>query len=121
MCIRDRHKPDVLLLGETHLTPHRRFRLPNYVCYRDDRSGRAGGRTAIAVKASLRHHRVVLHQRRNLECTVVELHGALGGLLVVSAYKPTQTELLSNDLEAVFGAHRRVVLAGDLNLSLIHI
>ena len=57
-----------------------------------------------------------------------ELHSALGGLLVVSAHKPPQTELMSNDLEAVFGAHRRVVLAGDLNckhpdwgLSLIHI
>ena len=55
-------------------------------------------------------------------------YGALGDLLVVSAYKLPQTELLSNDLEAAFGAHRRVVLAGDLNcnhphwgLSLIHI
>ena len=42
-------------------------------------------------------------------------HGALGGLLVVSTYRPPQTELLSNDLETVFGAHRRVVLAGELN------
>ena len=110
-----RLKPDVLLVGETHLAPGKRFRLPNYVVYRNDRPGRAGGGTAIAVRANISHHRVDLPQRQHLECTAVELHGALGGVLVVSAYLPPNRELLRADMDAVFESHRRVIMAGDLN------
>ena len=110
-----RFKPDVLLLGETHLTPANRFRLPNYVVYRDDRVGRQGGGTAIAVRTSIGHHRVVLPQRTNLEATAIEVHGALGGVLVVSAYKPPRAELFAGDLDVIFDSHLRVILAGDLN------
>ena len=49
----------------------------------DDRISCAGGGTTIAVKAYIHQQRVVLPQRRNVECTVVVLDGALGGLLVV--------------------------------------
>lgn len=62
---------------------------------------------------AIHHCRVNLRQR-HLECTVVELHGAFGGLLTGSAYKPQQ-EVLTQDLDVVFRAHRRVILAGDFN------
>ena len=55
-----RLKPDLVLLNETHLTPANRLRLANYVCYRNDRPGTAGGGTAVAVRLNLEHHRVVL-------------------------------------------------------------
>lgn len=58
---------------------------------------------------------VHLHSREHIEATAVELHGALGGLLVVSAYKPPQKDLLNTDLSAIIGVHRRVIIAGDLN------
>ena len=65
---------------------------------------------------SISLHRVVLPQRRTLKYPTLELHGALGGLLVISAYKPPQPyKLLSNALEVVSGAQRRLVLAGVLN------
>lgn len=72
-----RHKPDVglLLIGDTHLTTDRRFRLPNYVCYRDDRMGQPRESTAIAVKSSIRHHCVCLtslHLRQSCKgCSAV--------------------------------------------------
>lgn len=114
-----RHKPDVLLLSETHLTPHRQYRLPNYVLYRDDRPGPvnrpARGGTAVAVKTSIGHHRVDLPPRVHLEATAVELHGALGGIVIVSAYKPPSATLLASDLDVVFQPYRKVILAGDLN------
>ena len=61
------------------------------------------------------HHRVALPQLTNLEATAIEVHGALGGVLVVSAYKPPQAELLVGDRNVIFDSHRRVILAGDLN------
>lgn len=35
---------------------------------------------------------------------------------MVSAHKPPKQDLLTEDLDAVFGAHRRVVLANDQEL-----
>ena len=67
-----RFKPDVLLLTEAHLTPAYRFRLPNYVVYRDDRVGQRGVGTAIAVRTSIGLHRVVLPQLTNLEATAID-------------------------------------------------
>ena len=118
MCIRDSLKPDVLLLklllNETHLTPANRLRLANYVCYRNERPGTAGGGTAVAVRLSLDHHRVVLPATTHLEVTAVEILNTLGGVLLVAAYKPPQKELLHPDLAVAFDAHRRVIMAGDL-------
>lgn len=45
------------------------------------------GGTAIAVMSSIRYDQVNLPPRLHLEATVIELLGALGGILVVSAYK----------------------------------
>ena len=74
----------------------------------------AGGSTAVTVRLSLDHHRVPLPQMSHLEVTAVMLN-TLGGVLVVSSYKPLNKELLHRDLAVVFDAHRRVIMAGDLN------
>ena len=85
------------------------------MCYLDDRPGTAGGGTAVAVRTIIGHHRVLLPARSHLEVTAVEIHNTLGGVLVVSAYKPPAKELLHPDLAVVFDAHRRIIMAGDLN------
>lgn len=54
----------------------------------------------------------------NLEATAVEIHGALGGILVVRAYKPPKKSVLDTDFEAVLDAHRSVIVVGDLNCKL---
>ena len=58
---------------------------------------------------------MVLALRQNTEATAVELPGVLGGVLLVSACKPPTAPVLDADLSALFGAHRKVILAGDLN------
>ena len=85
------------------------------MCYRGERQDHTKGGIAITVKRFVHLHCVVLPEQQNLEPTAIELHGILVSLLKVSAYKPTQLELLSSDLEVVFSAHRMIVLAGDLN------
>lgn len=98
-----RLKPDVLL-RETHLTPGTVVRLSNYVLHRDDSSNRPGGGTAIEVKTSISHNRVILPPLAVLEATAVELPGVLGGVLLVSGYKPPQSPLLATDLLSIFDA-----------------
>lgn len=119
-----RIKPVVLLINESHLRPHNRVRLPNYVLYRADSpvrlSQRAAGGTAIAVKIIIACDcpRVVISR----EATAVELPGVLGGVLLVSAYKQPTTAVIDAlidtaviDIDSLIGSHRKAILAGDLN------
>lgn len=80
--------------------------------HRDDRLTRLGEDTAIAVKSSIDHNRVVLLPLTNLEATAVQLSKVLGSLLLFTANKPLKSELLSADLSAHFTEE---ILAGDLN------
>lgn len=78
----------MFLIVETHLTSSKRFRLS--VTYRKNRPVSAGGGTAIPVRVEFRHRRADLSQRQLLECTAVKLHGAVAGVLVLSAYQVPQ-------------------------------
>ena len=84
---------------------------PNYALYRDDRPGRnAGVGTAIAVKYCVVHRRVVLPPRQNIEATAVELPGVLGGVHLVSAYKPPTAPVLDADVSVFSGRIGRLFL-----------
>ena len=68
------------------------------------------------VKYCIAHHRMVLPPRQNIEATAVELSKVLGGVLLVSAYKPPTAPVLDADLSCSFrGAYVKVILADDLN------
>ncbi|GFW02628.1 probable RNA-directed DNA polymerase from transposon X-element [Trichonephila clavipes] len=56
----DKHAPDLLLLQETHLRPEHSFSIPNYICYRNDRTNsvRGWGGTAILIKRNISHFHV---------------------------------------------------------------
>ncbi|GFY46740.1 putative RNA-directed DNA polymerase from transposon X-element [Trichonephila inaurata madagascariensis] len=56
----DKHSPDILLLQETHLRPEHSFKIPNYICYRTDRTHPAPGRggTAFLIKNCISHYHV---------------------------------------------------------------
>ena len=95
-------KPNVFLITETFLGPT--------VCSTGtiDLVTIPGRGTAIAVNTCIDHHRVVLPPRQNIEPTAVELSRILGGVFLVSAYKPRA-------LDTFIGAHRMAILADDLN------
>ncbi|GFW59320.1 probable RNA-directed DNA polymerase from transposon X-element [Trichonephila clavipes] len=56
----DKHSPDIFLIQETHLRPEHSFKIPNYTCYRNDRTHPAPGRggTAILIKNFISHYHV---------------------------------------------------------------
>ena len=80
-----------------------------------DQATAGGGTAVVVVRLSLEHHRVVLPATTHLEVTAVEMLNTLAGVPLVAAYKPPQKELLHPDLAVEFDAHRRVIMAGDLN------
>lgn len=51
----EEEKADVMLIGETHLKPPRKFNIRNYYTYRNDRHTKQGGGTAVLVKRSILH------------------------------------------------------------------
>lgn len=79
------------------------FRLSNNVFHRDDRICRQKRHSYFSecVYLSLQAYAVT---ENTLRCTVVELHGFLGDLLLVSARKPHRKELLFQDLGFIFMA-----------------
>ena len=49
--------------------------------------GLQGAAGVVAVRTTIGHHRIILPPTTYLEVTPVEIHQALGGALLVSAYK----------------------------------
>ena len=102
------YKPGVLRTTEIFVRPTNNLRF-NFVLFRDYRTvalWRVG--IAIAVMTCIGYDRVVFHSRQNIEGTITELSG-----VVVLALKPPGSS--RRHPGTLFGAHGKVVLAGDLN------
>ncbi|GFS68235.1 putative RNA-directed DNA polymerase from transposon X-element [Trichonephila clavipes] len=87
----DKHSPDLFLIQETHLRPEYSFNIPNYICYRNDRTGptRGWGGTAILIKRSIPHFHVPLLPLTGVEATLVVLTPSdQEPFLVASIYAP---------------------------------
>ncbi|GFU78046.1 putative RNA-directed DNA polymerase from transposon X-element [Trichonephila clavipes] len=56
----DKHAPDTFLIQETHLRPEHSFKIPNYSCYRNDRThpSLGWGGTVILIKNCISHYHV---------------------------------------------------------------
>ncbi|GFU06103.1 uncharacterized protein TNCV_2435181 [Trichonephila clavipes] len=87
----DKHSPDLFLIQETHLRPEYSFNIPNYICYRNDRTGstRGWGGTAILIKSSIPHFHVPTPPLTGVEATLVALTPSdQEPFLVASIYAP---------------------------------
>lgn len=76
------------------------------MCYRAARIGGHKGGMAVGMIASIHHHRIVLPQRTNHDAATTEIYGAFGSVLEVTAYIPSDKELLVGDLDVIFDTHR---------------
>ncbi|GFX68375.1 probable RNA-directed DNA polymerase from transposon X-element [Trichonephila clavipes] len=118
----DKHAPDLLLLQETHLRPEHSFSIPNYICYRNDRTNSArgwGGGTAILIKITIYHYHVPTPPLlTGVEATLVALTPIdQESFLVASIYaspNPTYRNLGAN-LDALFQIFKTSILAGNYN------
>ncbi|GFV55057.1 uncharacterized protein TNCV_3377311 [Trichonephila clavipes] len=92
----DKHSPDLFLIQETHLRPEYSFNIPNYICYRNDRTG----------------------PTRGVEVTLVALTPSdQEPFLVASIYAPPGPNYrnLGADLDGIFNIFKSAFLAGDYN------
>lgn len=105
----------ILLIQETHLSASRSFNLRGYFIYRDDRTGRAGGGTAIAIRRSLPHTRLTTPPLNSIEATIVEIGTATGPIKFISAYRSPSSPLQADDLTTLLNPGSTTVLGGDIN------
>ncbi|GFY29928.1 probable RNA-directed DNA polymerase from transposon X-element [Trichonephila clavipes] len=118
----DKHSPDIFLLQETHLRPEHSFKIPNYVCCRNNRTYPAPGRggTVILIKNSISHYHVPTPPLlRGVEVTLITItpidHEPI---LIGSIYIPSNNSYFRNlgaTLDAIFNINNKTVLVGDFN------
>ncbi|GFW51197.1 probable RNA-directed DNA polymerase from transposon X-element [Trichonephila clavipes] len=118
----DKHAPDLFLIQETHLRPEYSFKIPNYFCYRNDRTHPAPGRggTAILIKNCIPHYHVPTPpQFTSVEATLIMLTPTdHEQILIGSTYIPPVNEYFRNldaALDTIFNFHNVTILVGDFN------
>ncbi|GFW72667.1 probable RNA-directed DNA polymerase from transposon X-element [Trichonephila clavipes] len=117
----DKHSPDLLLIQETHLRLEYSFSIPNYICYRNDRtnSARGWGGTAILIKRYISHFHVPTPPLlTGVEATLVALTPSdQEPFLVASIYAPPNPTYrnLGADFNAIFKIFKSAFSAGDFN------
>ncbi|GFT01091.1 probable RNA-directed DNA polymerase from transposon X-element [Trichonephila clavipes] len=117
----DKHAPDLFLIQETHLRPEDSFKIPNYRCYRNDRTHQplAGG-TAVLIKNCIPHYHVPTPpQFTGVEATLLMLtpkdHEPI---LIGSTYIPPINDYFRNlgaALDTIFNITNMTILVGDFN------
>lgn len=118
----ERHRPDVLLIAEHRLSGRHRFLLRGYTVYRQDRTGRRGGGTAVCLTERLRGERLMA-DLGDIEGTIVRVRGIDGGhVTVLSLYLRPQDTLRMADLDALYDAvgSGEVIIGADLNAKHTH-
>ncbi|GFU22714.1 hypothetical protein TNCV_762901 [Trichonephila clavipes] len=109
------------LLKETHLKPEHSFSIPNYICYRNDRTNsvHGWGGTAILIKINISHFHVHTPPLlTGVEATLVALTPTdQEPFLVASIYAPPNPNYrnLSADLDTLFKNFNTAIVAGDYN------
>ena len=86
---------DILLVQETLLKTNDRFALPGYAIHRSDRSAKGGG-TAIIIRRSIKHHRIIGPPNTTFEYTAI-LHEQTNTVFI-SCYKKPSTRISEEDL-----------------------
>ena len=67
---------DILLISETHFTYKNYFRIPSYkLCHTTHPEGTAHGGTAILIKESIQHYKLLKYQEESIQTTSIKLRG----------------------------------------------
>ncbi|GFV73697.1 probable RNA-directed DNA polymerase from transposon X-element [Trichonephila clavipes] len=118
----DKHAPDLFLIQETHLRPEHSFKIPNYSCYRNDRTHPAPGRggTAILIKNCISHYHVPTPpQVTGVEATLIMLTPIDHEPIIIgSTYIPPSYQNFRNlgvALDPIFNINNITILVGDFN------
>ncbi|KFM83306.1 putative RNA-directed DNA polymerase from transposon X-element, partial [Stegodyphus mimosarum] len=107
---------DIMLLNETHLKPNKKFKIPNYTVYRNDRLHNRGGGTAIIIKNSMKHTEFQLPNFNSFEtCGCLFYSNNSNPYLIISIYKPPNNILDITELEYIINLGYPTIIAGDLN------
>ena len=123
-------RPDLVLLCETWLNPNNfaKIDIPNYRLFGNVRSNKLGGGTGILVHKTLRSRirRDLEIDMKTFEHTVIELKTETNNLLVVSGYRPPNSnteEFLSEYKQAVKVwqklKHHELIVGLDHNLDFL--
>ncbi|GFU80864.1 probable RNA-directed DNA polymerase from transposon X-element [Trichonephila clavipes] len=118
----DKHAPDIFLIQETHLRPEHSFKIPNYSCYRNDRTHPTPGwgGTALLIKNCISHYHIPTPpQYTGVEMTLIMLtpidHEPIQ---IGSTYIPPANEHFRNlnvALDPIFNSNNMTILVGDFN------
>jgi hypothetical protein len=106
------------LIQETHLTPARSFRIPNFTVYRTDRLNcqKPAGGVALAIRTTIAHTQIILPPLANIEAVGIELATSNGPLRLISTYLSPTKKMLPSDLDQLITqSHIPTIISGDLN------
>lgn len=106
---------DVFFINESWLKPSKKFQLPNYITYRDDRLTNKGGGTAILVKINIDHRLAHSFSSSNIESTAVVVNTFSGPLKLISVYVPPNRQLIPSELDSLLEENVPTIIAGDMN------
>ncbi|GFU24886.1 probable RNA-directed DNA polymerase from transposon X-element [Trichonephila clavipes] len=118
----DKHAADLFLIQETHLRPEDSFKIPNYRCYRNDRTHPAPGRggTAVLIKNCIPHYHVhTTPQFTGVEATLLmQTPKDHEPILIGSTYVPPINDYFRNlgaALDTIFNITNMTILVGGFN------
>lgn len=111
------NKIDIILLGETRISPKRKLTIPNYFTYRTDRpkttnTPNAGG-TAILIRKNISHQHIILQTKMDSTTIQVKLNNKTAQ--ISAAYKSPTAILHASDLDTLTNHNGPFLIAGDLN------
>lgn len=111
------HTITVACVTETHLTPGQTFKIPGYLCYREDRiCQHAAGGVAILIKKKIDHSLISLPKIDDIEVIAIKLSLEKDEILnVITAYKPPKKQIKINDLKHLLNSPEPTIIIGDLN------
>lgn len=115
----DERNPEIMLLVETKLNEGKKFQIPNYNIFRNDRLTDSGGGTAILVKTQfVCTHIECLPTISSFEYTAIKLKCNSGKSIYFAAiYKKPSNSINTNEIsQLIFSFDKnQFILAGDFN------
>ena len=111
-----KHSVDAILIQETFLKPHNKFKVPHFKIYRNDRLSGPKGGTAVLIKNHLKHFELHTPQTTDLETTSVQIRLANTNLRLISAYISPYKKPHLADFKAFFTpTGTPIIIGGDFN------